>query len=174
MTSPDWPIDPLSRRLAGPGHKASDVGFPFDIASLNTLRSTVAAHAGRMDAAGMSGPSRIANASRRSRPSPVPGRRGRGEQIDGLAGERSRSGGPVGPFHPEPGGLLPFGRLGDGYLCWPRCNSDPDQWVVVLTGPPFAMTAAHQMSASLALWMLAVAPEKVPFLRGPVQQADGD
>ena len=64
--------------------------------------------------------------------------------------------GPRGPVHPEPSGLITWGRLdGGGYLCWVPTSGDVNEWPVLVLDGSLRFSAVHHMSASRLLLELA-------------------
>ncbi|MFF5784654.1 hypothetical protein ACFY8P_06775 [Streptomyces sp. NPDC012693] len=53
------------------------------------------------------------------------------------------------PFHPEPGGMVPWGRTAnDGVLLWDTGAADPADWTTVLTDSDFQLWLELPFSAS--------------------------
>lgn len=86
--------------------------------------------------------------------------------IQELAGrvqaQRAAGDGPPGAMNPEPGGLIPWGRLDDGgYLCWASVPPHSNDWPVVAIDASLRHFVAYPMSASRFLLELATNPQGV-------------
>jgi hypothetical protein len=72
-----------------------------------------------------------------------------------MLAAHASSGGQRGPYHPEPGGLVPFAMLDDGsVLCWNPLDDNPDRWPVSVVSHDFRAVSTYPVTATAYLLRL--------------------
>lgn len=80
--------------------------------------------------------------------------------LERVLAANSTTGGVRRPYHPEDGGLVPFGLFDDGSVVgWPPVDPDPDRWPVTVASADFRAVVSHPLTATAFLLRLLTGPQ---------------